>query len=58
MQHGMSTFAVGHGLGRGGRKKTTLTRRDLTLGRIADNLIEYNDPVGQPDHFRSMLLGQ
>lgn len=53
----MSTLGVGSGLGRGGRKKTTLTRRELTLGRIADNLLEYNDPVGQPDHFRSMLLG-
>lgn len=34
------------------------TRRDITLERIQDNVLEHNDPLGEANLFSSMLIGQ
>lgn len=40
------------------RKKSYFTRRDLTLERIQDNVLEHNDPKGLANDFNSILIGQ
>ena len=39
------------------RKKSYFTRRDLTLERIQDNVLEHNDPKGLANDFNSILIG-
>ena len=35
-----------------------MSRQEITLGKIQDNLLEYNDPLGKINKFNSVLLGK